>query len=242
MPGCGLPLELSRHRLMTDAEPSAVLRPVAEALFGQRLDLAQRYAQWLGDQAVRRGLIGPREAKSVWPRHLLNCAVIQELVPSAASAVDVGSGAGLPGIPLALCRPDLSIWLVEPLERRVRFLDEVLAALELDDQVRVVRGRADSPEVRGAVRGCDVVTARAVAPLDRLVRWALPLARVGGQLLAIKGSRAETELRNSEKVLASTGGVAHGIRACGVGMVDPPTRVVIIERGSKTSQTGEVKR
>jgi 16S rRNA (guanine527-N7)-methyltransferase len=217
---------------MTSAEPPAVLRPAAAALFGDRLDLAQRYARLLSNDAVRRGLIGPREVESVWPRHILNCAVIQELIPDGARTVDVGSGAGLPGVPLALARPDLPIWLVEPLERRVRFLTELVDALELHGQVTVIRGRADAPEVRQTVGECDAVTARAVAPLDRLVPWVLPIVRPGGRLLAIKGVRAEAELSDSMKVLASTGGVARGIRTCGVGIVDPPTRVVVIERAS----------
>ena len=221
---------------MTDAEPPAEWRPAAVALFGDRLGRAERYAWWLGDAAVRRGLIGPREAESVWPRHILNCAVVQELVPHGARTVDIGSGAGLPGIPLALARPDLAIWLVEPLERRVNFLAEVVASLEMEEQVAVLRGRADSSEVRTRVDEFDVVTARAVAPLDRLIPWALPLARLGGRLLALKGRRAETELSKSQKVLASTGGVARGIQTCGVGMVDPPTRVVVIERATRTAR------
>ena len=221
---------------MTAAEPPAELRRAAEALFGDRLEHAHRYARLLSDDAVLRGLIGPREARSVWPRHIMNCAVVQELVPRDARTVDVGSGAGLPGIPLALARPDLAVWLVEPLERRVNFLTEVVDALELDGQVRVVRGRAESAEVRRPVGDCDIVTARAVAPLDQLIRWALPLARQGGKLLALKGARAETELRASQKVLVSTGGVAHGIQSCGVGMVDPPTRVVVIERATRPAR------
>ena len=221
---------------MTGGEPPAELRLAARALFGDRLEHAHRYAQLLSDDAVRRGLIGPREAGCVWPRHIMNCAVVEELVPRDTRAVDVGSGAGLPGIPLALARPDVSVSLVEPLERRVTFLAEVVAALELDGQVRVIRGRAESAEVRGPVGDFDIVTARAVAPLDQLVRWALPLARPGGKLLALKGARAETELRASQKVLVSTGGVAHGIQTCGVGMVDPPTRVVVIERATKPAR------
>jgi 16S rRNA (guanine527-N7)-methyltransferase len=218
---------------MTGAEPPAELRAAAEAVFGDRLGRARRYARLLIEDAARRGLIGPREAESVWPRHILNCGVVEELVPREARIVDVGSGAGLPGIPLALARSDLPVWLVEPLERRVTFLVEVVEALELDEQVRVIRGRAESAETQGAVGEFDVVTARAVAPLERLVPWALPLARPGGKLLALKGARAETELRASGKVLVSTGGVAHGVQTCGVGIVDPPTRVVVIERANK---------
>jgi 16S rRNA (guanine(527)-N(7))-methyltransferase RsmG len=221
---------------MTAAEPPAELYPAAESLFGDRLEHARRYAHLLSDDAVRRGLIGPREAGFVWPRHILNCAVVEELVPRDARTIDVGSGAGLPGIPLALARPDLAVWLVESLERRVNFLAEVVDALGLNGQVRVIRGRAESAEVRMSVGGCDVVTARAVAPLEQLVRCALPLARPGGRLLALKGARAETELKASQKVLVSTGGVALGIQTCGVGIVDPPTRVVVIERATRPAR------
>jgi 16S rRNA (guanine527-N7)-methyltransferase len=227
---------------MTRLEPPDELRAAAEAVFGDRLAHAERYAGLLSDDATRRGLIGPREAESVWPRHIMNCAVVQELVPRGARTVDVGSGAGLPGIPLALARPDLAVWLVEPLGRRVNFLTELVEVLEVDGRVRVIHGRAESAEVRAAAGEFDVVTARAVAPLDRLVRWALPLARLGGTLLALKGARAETELRASRKVLLSTGGVAHGVQTCGVGMVNPPTRVVVIERATKTAPNGEGKR
>jgi 16S rRNA (guanine527-N7)-methyltransferase len=221
---------------MTGADPPAELRAAAEAVFGDRLERARRYARLLSDDAVRRGLIGPREVESVWPRHILNCGVVQELVPQKARTVDVGSGAGLPGIPLALARSDLPVWLVEPLERRVIFLVEAIEALHLDGQVRVVRGRAESAETRAAAGEFDVVTARAVAPLEQLVPWALPLARPGGTLLALKGARAETELRASRKVLVSTGGVARGVQTCGVGIVDPPTRVVVIERATKPAR------
>jgi 16S rRNA (guanine527-N7)-methyltransferase len=221
---------------MTGADPPAELRPAAAALFGDRLEHAHRYARLLSEHAVRRGLIGPREAQSVWPRHVLNCAVVEELVPRDARTVDIGSGAGLPGIPLALARPDVAVWLVEPLERRVNFLAEVIDALELDGQVRVIRGRAESADVRRRVGEFDIVTARAVAPLEQLVKWALPLAQLGGRLLALKGARAETELRASRKVLVSTGGVARGIQTCGVGIVDPPTRVVVIERATKPAR------
>jgi 16S rRNA (guanine527-N7)-methyltransferase len=221
---------------MTGGEPPAELRAAAEAVFGDRLGRTQVYARLLRGDAVRRGLMGPREAESVWPRHILNCAVVEELLPREARTLDVGSGAGLPGIPLALARSDLPVLLVEPLERRVTFLLEVVEALELDEQVRVIRGRAESAEIREAIGEFDVVTARAVAPLERLVPWALPLARPGGTLLALKGARAETELRASRKVLISTGGVAHGVLTCGVGIVDPPTRVVVIERATRPAR------
>lgn len=202
----------------------------AKAVFGPRLEAAARYAELLSGDGVLRGVVGPKEAAVVWPRHLLNCAVVEELIPAGSRVVDVGSGAGLPGVAIALARPDLVVELVEPLQRRVAFLVDVLAALELGAQVRVHTGRADDPAIVGLVGGADVVTARAVAPLGRLVRWSLPLVRLGGVLLAIKGARAADELKDAKSALQSTGGVAHGVTTCGAGRLETPTRVVVIER------------
>jgi 16S rRNA (guanine527-N7)-methyltransferase len=156
-----------------------------------RLVLAARYADLLATDGVLRGLIGPREAPRLWDRHLLNCAVLAEAVPREATVVDVGSGAGLPGLVLAIARPDVRVTLVEPLLRRTRFLDEVVASLGLDDQVEVRRGRAE--ELAGADRFA-VVTARAVAPLARLLDWCMPLVAPDGVLLAMKGSGAADEV------------------------------------------------
>ena len=151
----------------------------AIALFGDRLAAARRFAEHLAGSGVERGLIGPREAPRVWERHVLNCAVVAELMPEGARVVDVGSGAGLPGIPLALARPDLHVVLLEPLARRVDWLREVVADLALP--VEVQRGRAEDADVRRRWEGADVVTARAVAPLHRLAGWCLPLLRIGGR-------------------------------------------------------------
>ena len=145
----------------------------------------------LADAGVKRGLIGPREVPRLWERHLLNCAVLSEVVPEGVTVCDVGSGAGLPGIPLALVRPDLKITLLEPLLRRTNFLQEVVELLGLD-HVTVVRGRAE--EVLGKLPPVHVVTARAVAPLDRLAGWGVPLLRPYGEMLALKGDTAEEEL------------------------------------------------
>ncbi len=194
----------------------------ARSVFADRLDLAIAYAGWLADAGVVRGLIGPREAPRLWDRHLLNCAVIGELIETGASVLDVGSGAGLPGIVLAVARPDLSVVLVEPLARRSDFLTEVVDALGLADQVSVVRARAEEypgPPV-------DVVTARAVAPLDRLVGWCLPLARPGGRLLALKGSSAADEVAEHAAAVVRLGGGTPVLRSCGVGLIDPATTVV----------------
>jgi len=119
----------------------------------------------------------------------LNSVALAELIPPAAGVVDVGSGAGLPGIPLAILRPDLEVTLLEPLLRRSRFLDEVVAQLGLSPRVEVIRGRAE--EYRGRF---DAVTARAVAPLARLVRWCAPLRQTDGAILALKGSSAADEV------------------------------------------------
>jgi 16S rRNA (guanine527-N7)-methyltransferase len=195
---------------------------VAVSVFGGRLPLAERYAELLATDGVVRGLIGPREVPRLWDRHLLNCAVVAELLPDGATVIDVGSGAGLPGIVLAIVRPDLQITLLEPLARRVTFLNEVVASLGLTG-VTVVRGRAE--ELVGTV-SASVVTARAVAPLDRLARWCLPLAEHGGKLLAMKGSTAADEIAEHAPAIRRAGGGQARIVECGRGVVDPPTTVV----------------
>ena len=185
----------------------------------------EEYARLLATDGVVRGLIGPREVGRLWSRHLANCAVLEELVDLRASVADVGSGAGLPGLPLALVRPDLHVVLVEPLLRRATFLTEAVAALGLADRVEVVRGRGE--DVRLSV---DVVTARAVAPLDRLARVTLPLVHVGGVLLALKGEGAPEEVEASADALEKVGGGRAEVITCGHGLVDPPTTGVRIVR------------
>jgi 16S rRNA (guanine527-N7)-methyltransferase len=191
---------------------------------------ASRYAELLTSAGVERGLLGPREASRVWERHLLNCAVIGELLPRAARVVDVGSGAGLPGIPLACARPDLRIDLVEPLARRVTFLEEAVAALALAPRVSVVRGRAEERAVVRRVAPVAWVTARAVAPLDRLAAWCLPLLEPGGRLLALKGRRAAQELDEYRDVIGRLGGVDQHVVLCGVDMLGSPSTIVVIRR------------
>jgi 16S rRNA (guanine527-N7)-methyltransferase len=199
-----------------------------ESLFGDRLPLARRFAEHLATSGVDRGLIGPREASRVWARHVVNCAVVAELVPTGAKMVDVGSGAGLPGIPLALARPDLRIVLVEPLARRVAWLHEVIA--DLGVAVEVERGRAEDNVVRRRWEGADVVTARAVASLDRLAGWCLPLLRPGGLMLAVKGASAADEVARDAAAVRSLGGGSPRIELCGAGIIDPPSTVVVVER------------
>jgi 16S rRNA (guanine527-N7)-methyltransferase len=196
--------------------------------------LARRYADHLAGSGVERGLIGPREADRLWDRHILNCAVVAEVVPDGARVVDVGSGAGLPGIPLALARPDISVVLVEPLARRVDWLREVVKDLGLP--VEIERGRAEEPGVRARWEGADVVTARAVAPLARLAGWALPLTRPGGALVALKGVSAADEVARDTATVLRLGGTTPRVVRCGVGVVDPPSTVVVVERSRGTGR------
>ena len=199
-------------------------------MFGPALPAATRYAELLVSAGAERGLIGPREAGRIWSRHILNSAVIAELVPAAARTVDVGSGAGLPGIALALARPDLEVALVEPLQRRTQFLCEAIAALELTERVRVLRGRAEDATLRRELGAAEIAVARAVAPLDRLVKWCLPLLAPGGWLLAVKGASAPDELAEHAAAVRRAGAVQLDVTTCGVGLVDPPTVVIRVQR------------
>lgn len=201
-------------------------------MFGPNLAQAGRYAELLRTEAVRRGLIGPREQDRLWSRHLLNCAALGELIEPSTAVIDVGSGAGLPGVPLALARPDLVITLLEPMARRVAFLQELIDELGLQN-VEVVRGRAEDAGVRNSMPPRDVVTARAVAPLDRLARWCLPLLRPGGALLAIKGESAPAELERTRSALRAAGAVRTELVRCGAGVVQPATTVVRVIAGSR---------
>ena len=208
------------------AEGPAELPAAPEAareFFGEALPDAVRYGELLAEVGVRRGLIGPREVPRLWERHLLNCAVLSEVVPEGVTVCDVGSGAGLPGIPLALVRPDLKITLLEPLLRRTTFLDEVVELLGLH-HVSVVRARAE--EVLGSFTPVQVVTARAVAPLDRLAGWGVPLLRPYGEMLAIKGDTAEEELKGARAALHKLGVVETSVVQVGGGVVDPLATVV----------------
>ena len=212
------------------AEPTLPpeLAEAARRLFGPALPVATAYADLLATDGVVRGLIGPHEAVRIWDRHLLNCAVVGELIPTDASVVDVGAGAGLPGIVLAIARPDLTVLLVEPMARRTAFLLEAVTMLGLASRASVLRARAE--ELPGAITPADVVTARAVAPLDRLASWCLPLAARGGRLLALKGASAAEEVITHRDEIRRLGGATPVIRRCGVGLIEPPTTVVEIVR------------
>ncbi|GAA1257849.1 16S rRNA (guanine(527)-N(7))-methyltransferase RsmG [Sphaerisporangium rubeum] len=198
-----------------------------EVFTGDAWPRAEAYAAMLAGPGVVRGLLGPREVPRVWDRHLLNCAVVAEAVPAEASLVDIGSGAGLPGIVLAIVRPDITVTLLEPLLRRTTFLEECVAGLKLSN-VEVVRGRAE--ELAGK-QVFDVVSARAVAPLDRLLSWSMPLLREGGQLLAMKGERAAEELDAASEQLRSYGVRTAELVTVGRGRVVPPTTLVRVVAG-----------
>ena len=200
----------------------------ATAVFGARADMAQRYTAILAGAGVERGLIGPREVDRLWDRHVFNSAAVGELIEDGARVADIGSGAGLPGIPLAMVRPDLRVTLIEPLLRRSDFLREVVAELRLD--VTVVRGRAEEPAVRSQVGEVDAVVSRAVASLDKLTRWSMPLLRAGGHMLAMKGERAEEEIRDHRRVMTSLGAADVRVMKCGANFLDPPATVVVARR------------
>jgi 16S rRNA (guanine527-N7)-methyltransferase len=180
----------------------------------------------LASRGIDHGLIGPREADRLWERHILNSAAVSGLVPSDARVVDVGSGAGLPGLPLAILRPDLQVTLLEPLLRRTQFLDDVIEDLRLTDRVRVVRGRAEEHHER-----YDVVTARALAPLQRLIPWCAPLRLAQGTILALKGSSAAEEVRAARGELRKAGLRAEVLTRRAHPSVDPAVVVRLAPTG-----------
>jgi 16S rRNA (guanine527-N7)-methyltransferase len=217
----------------------------AEALFGSALDRAERYAQILAGAGVERGLLGPREIDRLWDRHILNSAAIAELLDPGEQIADIGSGAGLPGIPLALARPDLRLTLIEPLLRRSEFLREVVEDLGIE--ITIVRGRAEDRSVRKQVGEMDAVVSRAVATLDKLTKWSVPLLRPDGRMVAIKGERANEEIREHRRVMASLGAVDVRVMRCGADYLDPPATAVVARREStarvvnRTPRTGRRK-
>lgn len=202
----------------------------AESLFGPQLGRAQRYAQILAGAGVERGLLGPREVDRLWDRHVLNSAAVGELLERGDRIADMGSGAGLPGIPLALARPDLRVTLIEPLLRRSDFLREVVDDLGLE--ITIVRGRAEDRSVREQVGEMDAVVSRAVASLDKLTSWGMPLLRADGRMVAIKGERAEDEIQEHRRVMTELGAVDVRVMRCGVDYLDPPVTAVVARRES----------
>jgi 16S rRNA (guanine527-N7)-methyltransferase len=203
--------------------------PAAERCFGPNLAAAERYAAILAGAGVERGLLGPREVDRIWDRHILNSAAVGKLLGSGERVADIGSGAGLPGIPLALARPDLQVTLIEPLLRRSDFLREVVD--ELGIPVAVIRGRAEEPAVRSAIGEVDAVVSRAVASLDKLTKWSMPLLRTGGSMLALKGERATVEIDEHRHAMELLGIDDLRVVRCGEEFVDPPATVVVARRG-----------
>jgi 16S rRNA (guanine527-N7)-methyltransferase len=201
--------------------------PEARSVLGPALGLAERYAELLAGPGVEQGLIGPRETGRLWDRHLLNCAAVAELVPRPCSLIDLGSGAGLPGIVLAMLLPDVEVVLLEPMARRVAFLEESVRVLGLGN-AEVCRGRAEDAAGKLAA---DVVTARAVAPLERLAGLTLGLVRPGGLVLALKGAGAEQELAMARPELRRLGARDAAVVHAGSGRVSPPPTVVRFTAG-----------
>jgi 16S rRNA (guanine527-N7)-methyltransferase len=224
-----------RSRVRNPQAPPAKVVDV----FGDRAALATRYAEILTSAGVERGLLGPREADRIWDRHLFNCAAVSPLIPSGDLVCDVGSGAGLPGIVIAITRPDLRMVLLEPLLRRTTFLGECVTELALHN-VTVIRGRAE--EYAGRMNA-DSVVARAVAPLERLAGWALPLLRPGGQLLAMKGETARAELDAAKEHLLQLGAGEWELLGAGLDSGAQPTHVVrILAAGPTTARAGRARR
>lgn len=208
---------------LSAADPIEAEPATAADVFGDGIGAARGYVEFLGDAGLVRGLIGPRERSRLWSRHVLNSAVVAPLLPVGATVVDIGSGAGLPGIPLAIARPDCRLVLVEPLERRCVFLVEAVEVLGLSN-VEVVRGRAE--QAVESAGNADVVTSRAVAPLGRLVGWSAPLLRVGGRILALKGSSAAEEIDRDRADLDRLHLTDVRVHEVGQGIVHPVTYVV----------------
>jgi 16S rRNA (guanine527-N7)-methyltransferase len=183
-----------------------------ELALGPGFSKLSQYADILAKDGVRLGLIGPREVERIWDRHILNCAALAELISDGQSIIDIGSGAGLPGIVLAILKPESKVTLIEPMQRRTDFLTQVSKDLGLTN-VEIIRGRAETQKVKALI-----VTSRAVAPLNKLIAWSLPLVENGGKVLAIKGEKAQEELEEAKKELVSLKGSTATIKTCGLAL------------------------
>ena len=226
---------------MFNVKHTTVPPPAAAVeLFGSRLDLACRYAELLAGPGVERGLLGPREIDRLWERHILNSAVVGELIGRDSRVIDIGSGAGLPGLPLAILRPDMTVTLLEPMLRRATFLSEAVDLLGIP--VAVTRGRAEDPEIRARLSGADSVVSRAVADLGKLTAWGLPLLRPGGQMLALKGERAAEEVAECHREMVGLGAIGIEVVRCGEGRLSVPATVVVAVRGKRSARASERRR
>lgn len=199
-----------------EAEPEA-----AEAIFGSRVDLARGYARMLANDSDELGLLGPRELDKIWSRHILNSAVVAELVSAGELVADVGSGAGLPGIPMAIAAPKSHFVLIEPMDRRASWLQGVVQELGLEN-IEVIRARAE--ELDGGQ--FNVVTARAVAALNKLLRLCVPLLKPGGRVIALKGSKAAEEIEAAKTLQKKLKIQGFEIVSCGEEFLSEPTSVV----------------
>lgn len=200
----------------------------AEVLYGDRLPIAERFVEHLVTTGIEWGLLGPREIPRMWDRHVLNCAVVHELIPTGSVVADVGSGAGLPGLALAIARPDVQFVLIEPLERRVDWLDMVVTDLGLDN-VDVIRARSE--QVFDTV-DVDIVTARAVSAMKSLVPMTVPLLHGQGVLLAIKGQSAAVEIEKAEKILRKFKTKKSEVLTVGDELLEVPTTVARLTFGA----------
>jgi 16S rRNA (guanine527-N7)-methyltransferase len=212
----------------TTGENAPWLIPVLEQL--------ERFQEILAGPGLERGLMGPREMPRLWDRHILNCAVVADpvlpFIPEKSLVADVGSGAGLPGLVWAIVRPDISIVLIEPLLRRATFLTEAVIDLGLSDRVTVLRARAEKVVATPNWAGVDIVTARAVAPMERLLGWTIPLLKPVGDLIAFKGLTAQKEVAQVPAHTLTQYGITEiEVLTCGAGVVEPKTTVVRARRG-----------
>jgi 16S rRNA (guanine527-N7)-methyltransferase len=198
---------------------------LARQLYGAQFPSLNRYVDILRSTGVAWGLLGPREADRLWDRHILNCAALNELIAADQTVADVGSGAGLPGIPLALLRPDLQLTLIEPLLRRSTFLTQTVEELGLGARVQVIRSRAEDHH-----QTYDVVVARALAPLDRLIGWCNPLRSRGGIILALKGRSAADEVMAAGTELSAEHLNAEVVKARAHPAAEPATVVRLSSR------------
>ena len=183
-----------------------------EEALGAGFSKLVQYAEILVKDAVRLGIIGPREVDRIWDRHILNCAALTELIPDGQSIIDIGSGAGLPGIVLAILNPNSAVTLIEPTQRRTAFLTQTKTELGLSN-VEILRGRAEGQKV-----SAQNVTSRAVAPLNKLLSWSWPLVEKGGKVLAIKGEKATEELAEVKNELVSLKSSTAIIKTCGLAL------------------------